>query len=87
MRRLGHLLAFILSVAMWGIMAHATTVGRTAGSFAVNSAGAATYTIPIWAPPGPNGLQPSVALAYNSQSGNGYVGVGWNISGLSSIYR
>lgn len=68
--------------------AQATTVaGRTAGTFAVSSTGAATYTIPIWAPPGPRGVQPSIALTYSSQQGNGIAGVGWGISGLSSIGR
>ncbi len=62
-------------------------VGRTPGSFAVSNTGAATYTIPIWAPPGPNGLTPKIALTYSSQSGNGVVGVGWNIAGLSAITR
>jgi len=64
-----------------------TAAGRTVGSFAVSPSGAATYTVPIWAPPGPHGIQPNIALSYNSQSGNGIAGVGWNISGLSSIYR
>ncbi len=65
----------------------AAVVGRTPGAFAVSAGGAATYTIPIWAPPGPAGVQPHVALTYNSQQGNGFVGVGWSLSGLSSIYR
>ena len=70
----------------FGTAAHAA-VGRTPGAFAVSPAGAATYTIPIWTPPGPQGLQPNIALTYNSAQGSGYVGVGWSISGLSSIYR
>ncbi|MEO6080914.1 MAG: SpvB/TcaC N-terminal domain-containing protein [Steroidobacteraceae bacterium] len=62
-------------------------VGRTSGSFNVSANGAATYTIPIFTPPGPRGVQPSIALSYNSNSKEGYVGRGWSIAGLSSIAR
>ncbi len=73
---------------LFGSQAHASTAaGRTKGAFAVSPTGAATYTIPIWAPAGPHGVQPHIALTYNSQQGNGYVGVGWGVSGLSAIYR
>lgn len=61
--------------------------GRTAGSLDVSGSGAATYTLPIAAPPGINAVAPQVALTYNSQGGNGIAGYGWNISGLSSITR
>ena len=63
------------------------SVGTTTGSFDVNLTGAATYQVPIFTPPGTAGMQPSIALTYNSQGGIGIMGKGWNISGLSSIVR
>jgi len=79
----------MVSMAIMCVCASQTfaAAGKTTGSFTVSASGAATYTIPIWAPKGPNGLQPNISLVYNSQSNNGYVGVGWSLSGLSSITR
>jgi hypothetical protein len=57
------------------------------GSFAVNERGAATYTIPVRVPPGVAGVEPKLELVYNSQRGNGLLGMGWSLSGLSSITR
>lgn len=51
------------------------------------SSGAAIYSIPIVAPPGTNGVVPSISLNYNSMGGNSTLGVGWSISGLSLISR
>jgi RHS repeat-associated protein len=64
-----------------------TMVGRTPGNFEVSSQGNATYSIPIQVPPGVGGIQPKIALAYQSSNGNGPVGVGWQLSGLSTIDR
>jgi hypothetical protein len=60
--------------------------GRTPGSFNV-SGGAATYTVPIWTPPGPNGMTPSIAVTYSSASSNGVGGMGWQIAAYSAISR
>ena len=49
--------------------------------------GAATYRIPIEVPPGRMGMQPDISLAYSSRNGNGILGVGWTLAGLSTIYR
>jgi RHS repeat-associated protein len=48
--------------------------------------GAASYSVPIVVPPGRNGLAPKIALTYNSQRGNSWVGVGWDID-LGAIRR
>jgi RHS repeat-associated protein len=61
--------------------------GRTAGQFGVSSSGTAQYSIPIWAPPGPRGIQPNIALAYDSAGGIGSVGLGWSLAGLGAISR
>jgi RHS repeat-associated protein len=62
-------------------------VGHTPGQFGVSSTGSAQYTIPIWTPPGIRGLQPHLALAYDSGSPAGILGPGWNLAGLSTIAR
>jgi len=62
-------------------------VGYTTGNFNVDESGAANYQIPVFALPGIGGLKPEMSLSYNSNSGNGVAGVGWNIGGSSSITR
>jgi hypothetical protein len=65
----------------------ASSFGRTQGNFSVSQTGNAQYSIPIWAPPGPNRMQPHLALQYNSGSGIGPLGVGWSLAGLGSVTR
>ena len=62
-------------------------VGAIDGVLDVGMMGAAVYSIPIELPSGINGMQPSLAITYNSQSGNGLLGWGWDLTGLSVIER
>lgn len=52
---------------------------------ALSPTGAMTYSVPLQMVAGRNGVQPNLSLAYSSQSGNGVMGMGWNVSGLSAI--
>lgn len=45
-----------------------------------NQSGAAVTSYPIEIPPGRMGLQPSVNVEYNSEGGNDWMGLGWNIN-------
>jgi RHS repeat-associated protein len=65
----------------------AIAAGRTPGSFGVSQSGAATYRIPLWMPPGVGAVELEMALLYNSRAGNGLLGQGWSLSGLSAISR
>jgi RHS repeat-associated protein len=62
-------------------------VGTVAGAAGTTPSGGVSYTIPIYTPPGTNGMQPSVSIVYNSQGSSGVVGFGWSIAGLSVISR
>ncbi|HRI58580.1 MAG TPA: FG-GAP-like repeat-containing protein [Saprospiraceae bacterium] len=70
-----------------GVPGNNLAVGATEGAFEVNLAGAASYTIPLYMPPGTNGMEPTLSVAYNSMAGDGPMGIGWNIGGLSIISR
>ena len=61
--------------------------GSLPGSLDVGAGGDASYSIALAVPPGTAGLQPNLSLNYSSAGGNGVVGLGWNLSGLSSIHR
>jgi len=64
-----------------------TGVGRTEGEASVTATGSARYSIPLTLPPGTNGLAPTLAITYDSRSGNGLLGVGFRLTGLSKIQR
>ncbi len=47
---------------------------------AANNRGSANLTYPFEMPPARNGMQPQIALSYNSDGGSGWAGEGWDIS-------
>ncbi|MEM8960119.1 MAG: RHS repeat-associated core domain-containing protein [Acidobacteriota bacterium] len=69
------------------LVADPTPAGSLGGSFNVDRNGRAAYRVPLHVPPGIQSMQPNLALSYNSQGGNGKVGMGFSLSGLSTIQR
>jgi len=61
--------------------------GATQTSYAVSPSGAFQFRVPIITPQGVNGVQPNLALSFSSSRGNGRVGIGWDLTGLSVINR
>ena len=55
--------------------------------FDVNDNGAAVISMPLEFPEGINGMTPQLSLEYNSQGGNGIMGLGWSLGGMSKISR
>jgi RHS repeat-associated protein len=68
-------------------IANMSPSGIKQGTFKVDANGGAVYQLGIEIPPGINGVQPKLALAYDHRRGNGNCGVGWSVSGLSAITR
>jgi RHS repeat-associated protein len=62
-------------------------LGGTSGAFSVAHNGVATYEVPLEVVPGRGGFQPKLAIQYSSSGGNGPLGVGFGLSGLSEISR
>ncbi|MEE9304040.1 MAG: FG-GAP-like repeat-containing protein, partial [Thiotrichaceae bacterium] len=78
---------FLFLVVLIPIAVDAAPVGTVSGAFAPTSNGAASYTVPLNLPAGIGGMHPDLSLIYSSDSGNGIIGIGWNLSGLSSVSR
>ena len=67
--------------------ANVDAIGVTPGEFSVDQSGGANYQMPIAVPPGTAGMEPSLSLSYSSNTGNGVLGVGWTLGGLSVVTR
>ncbi|MCP4288839.1 MAG: hypothetical protein GY792_31190, partial [Gammaproteobacteria bacterium] len=78
-----HFTDFDIDVQSWQAGQLPNMEGFQVSSFT----GAATYNLPLWVPPGPGGLQPNLALNYNSQivdsatkkTQANWVGMGWSL--------
>ncbi len=62
-------------------------VGLGSAEHHVNPDGSFSYAIPIKLVLGTHGIAPNLAMVYNSNAGNGMLGLGWHLSGISSITR
>ena len=86
-----HVLAIAASTAFLLYFILSTTAGagtfQVPGSLSVDGVGQATYSIPIEIPPGTAGWVPHISLNYQSRGGDGPLGMGWSIGGLSKITR
>jgi RHS repeat-associated protein len=79
--------ALIASLGLFASTETFAAQGRTPGQFSVSSWGATEYSVAIWTPPGPRGIQPHISIKYDSNAGIGPLGVGWSINGLGAIAR
>ncbi|MDI1447300.1 RHS repeat-associated core domain-containing protein [Polyangium sp. 6x1] len=61
--------------------------GRVASRFSTTNAGEARYEVPIEVPPGRAGVEPKLAITYDSAAGDGPLGVGFAVAGFSVITR
>ncbi|MFC5050071.1 toxin TcdB middle/N-terminal domain-containing protein [Rubritalea spongiae] len=77
------IVAYLFTSTLWG----ENLVGSLGGELNVTNTGAATYSLPISVIDGVAGMAPNLSIDYDSTSGNGLLGKGFTIGGLSSITR
>lgn len=61
--------------------------GTLKGDFQISPSGGMQYDIPIEIPDGPAGFKPDMGISYDSRHGDGIVGHGFSLRGLSVISR
>lgn len=81
------IIASLIGISMSAFGDSANPVGTPNGTFSVSPMGGACYTVSIDRPSVNTSLMPTIGIVYNSQSGNGVVGWGCNILGISAITR
>ena len=74
------LLFISISISTASEAPSASSLGGTSSSVDMDSnTGAANINVAIEVPPGRKGMAPNLALSYNSNRQNGWIGVGWDI--------
>ncbi|MCC5855649.1 MAG: VCBS repeat-containing protein [Idiomarina sp.] len=73
-------------MSMSSMLRPVNDIGQTAHSFRVSESGSASISVPIDLPP-VQGISPDVSFVYDSQSGDGQLGVGWSLAAGSGITR
>ncbi|WP_437565852.1 RHS repeat-associated core domain-containing protein [Sorangium sp. So ce542] len=61
--------------------------GTIPGTFSITSTGEAVYSMELAAPPSRAGMGPRIEVVYRSDGGDGVLGAGFSIAGLSAITR
>ena len=77
------ILAVALTVLMFGLESEAI---EKASEQVSPFYGSLSRSSPIEVPPF-HGLEPKLSVSYSSEGRNGFLGVGWNLSGISTIER
>jgi RHS repeat-associated protein len=62
-------------------------VGTINGAPSVDQNGGSNYSIKIDMAPGTKGMMPDISVNYNHNQGDGQLGLGWSIGGISSIKK
>ncbi|MCG9874345.1 MAG: FG-GAP-like repeat-containing protein, partial [Leptospiraceae bacterium] len=75
------------SIFTFGFILSGEKLPMALPGYQVDSNGNLTISIPLDIPSGTNELQPELSFQYHSQMGNGYIGKGWYLTGISSIRR
>jgi len=73
--------------SIWPLLSWSAPQMVTPGSVGVSPRGEGTYAVRIQVPPGISGVEPALTLMYSTDSGNGHLGVDWNLGGTSEIRR
>ncbi|MBR1933409.1 MAG: hypothetical protein IJ841_06965 [Prevotella sp.] len=81
------LLTLLSAIQAQGESTPSYYAGTPKGTFSTTALGGASYSVEIAVPLGIQGLQPQLSVVYNSQAGNGLVGWGCNLTGISAITR